>query len=277
MRTHALAMAAAVASLSVTAAPAPAAAQGMGLGSLFKCDSGSGKTGAIVGGLAGALAGSQVSKNERTLGAIVGAGLGAWAGNQVACRMNDSGRDRAETAFERALNTGRTQTWTDPRTGASGRVEVVSGGFDSRQAAYAGEYSRPVSATDLRYARGVQRVRTGLRPAAPVYESPGRVNVRAAPGTNAPVVDRLRAGEQVRAVGMTGDGWLAVEADGWVRGYVSASALRAVPAVTYVRNMDSPYECRIVQQTISQRGYRAETQRFNACRDPGGEWRLEPI
>lgn len=276
MRTHALAMAAAVASLTATAAPAPAAAQGMGLGSLFKCDNGNGKTGAIVGGLAGALAGSQVSKNERTLGALVGAGLGAWAGNQVACRMNASGRDRAETAFERALNTGRTQTWSDPRTGASGRVEVVSGGFDSRHAAYAGEYSQPVSATDLRYGRGIQRV-NGLRPAAPVYESPGRVNVRAAPGMNAPVVDRLSAGQQIRTAGMTRDGWLAVEEDGWVQGYVSASALRPVPAVTYVRNMDSPYECRIVQQTISQRGYPGETQRFNACRDTAGEWRLEPL
>ncbi|HEY8617805.1 SH3 domain-containing protein [Phenylobacterium sp.] len=276
MRTHALALAATAAALTTTAAPLPAAAQGMGLDRVFSCSGNRGTTGAVVGGLAGALAGAKVAKND-TLGAVVGAGLGAWAGNQIACRMNDQGRDRAETAFQRALDTGRAQSWSDPRTGATGRVEVLSSGYDSRHAAYAGEYSRPVSATDLRFAPGVQRVRTGLQAAAPMYVANARVNMRAAPNTAAPVVERLSSGQQVRVAGMTRDGWLAIENDGWVQGYVAASTMRPLPAVSYVRNMDSSYDCRLVQQTVSMRGYRTETQRFNACRDTGGEWRIEPI
>lgn len=280
MRKHALALTAAAAALATTAAaPTAASAQGMGLGQIFSCQGSTGTTGTVVGALLGGLAGSQVSRNERTLGAVVGAGLGAWAGNQLACRMDNSSRDRAENAFERALNTGRAQNWSDPRTGATGRIEVVSNGFDSSYAAapYAGQYSRDVSSTDLRYARGIQRIYSGFQASAPTYMAPGRVNVRAAPSVDAPIVNRLRAGTEIRVAGMVNGGWLAVEEDGWVQGYVSAAAVRPAGPTAYVRNMDSPYTCRLVQQTISMRGYPTEVQRFNACRDSAGQWRLNPV
>lgn len=275
-----LALTAAAAALATSAAaPMPAAAQGMGLGQIFSCQGSTGTTGTVAGALIGGLLGSQVSKNERGLGAVVGAGLGAWAGNQMACRMNSNGRANAENAFERALNTGRAQNWQDARTGATGRIEVISNGFDSRYAAapYAGEYSRNVSSTDLRYARGVQRIYSGFQASAPVYVAPGRVNVRAAPSANAGVVNRLRAGQEIRVAGMVNGGWLAVEEDGWVQGYVSASAVRPASTMAYVRNTDSAYSCRLVQQTISMRGYPTEVQRFNACRDSVGQWRLNPV
>lgn len=278
MRKHAIALTAASALATAAAAPAPAAAQGIGLNSIFSCQGPNGTTGTIAGALLGGLAGSQISKNERGLGAVAGAALGAWAGNQIACRMNSNGRAQAEGAFERALDTGRAQNWYDSRTGARGRIEVVSQGFDSAYAApYAGQYSRNVSASDLRYARGVQRVYSGLQASAPLYVASGRVNVRAAPSTRSAVIDRLRSGQEVRVAGMVNGGWLAVEEDGWVQGYVSASAVRPVTTRAYVRNTDSAYDCRIVQQTISMNGQRTETQRWNACRDPRGEWRLNPI
>ncbi|HEY8574600.1 SH3 domain-containing protein [Phenylobacterium sp.] len=277
MRRHALALTAAAAALA-TATPQTAAAQGMGLGQIFSCQGPNGTTGTVAGAVIGGLLGSQVSKNERTLGAAAGAALGAWAGNQMACRMNSSSRATAEDAFERTLNTGRAQSWHDPRTGATGRVEVVSNGYDSAYAApYAGQYSRNVSSTDLRYARGIQRIRSGFQAAAPVYIAPGRVNVRAAPSSDAPVVNRLRAGTEIHVAGMVNGGWLAVEQDGWVQGYVAAAAVRPARTMNYVRNTDSPYSCRVVQQTISMRGYQTEVQRFNACRDQAGQWRVNPI
>lgn len=278
MRTPVMALAATAAALATTAAPLPAAAQGMGLGSLFSCQGSNGTTGTIVGGLLGGLAGSQISKNERTLGAVAGAALGAWAGNQLGCKMNTSSRTQAQTAFQRTLDTGRAQNWYDPRTGATGRIEVVSNGYDSAYAApYAGQYSRNVSSTDLRYARGVQRIYTAFEPAAPAYVAAGRVNIRSAPTPGAPVVNRLRAGDQIQVAGRVNGGWLAVEEDGWVQGYVAAAAVRPASRMAYVRNSDSAYACKIVQQTISVRGYPTETQRFNACRDTAGQWRLNPI
>lgn len=271
MRTHVIALAASVAALTTTATPWPATAQGLGLGSLFSCRGSQGTTGAVVGGVAGAVLGSQVSKNERGLGAVVGAGLGAWAGNQLACRMNTSGRSRAERAMQRALDTGRPQSWYDSRTRTSGRVELVSDAYAG--AASAGGYGRPVASADLRYAAGVERA-YDLASGAPLYRSDRRVNVRAAPSTQAPVVDRLRPGETIAAAGVTPDGWIAVQEDGLVRGYVAASVVRPTGGAAYA---GASGDCRVVRQTISAPGYGTETQRFNACREAGGQWRLEPI
>jgi surface antigen len=266
MRTHVLALAASVAALS-TAAPLPAQAQGMGLGSLFSCNGRSGSTGAVLGGIAGALAGSQVSKNE-TLGAVVGAGLGAVAGGQLACRMNSSSRVQAQDAFQRTLETGRAQSWYDSRTGARGRIEVV----DHGGAPYAGDYGRHVSATDLRFGRGVERVYR-LSSAAPTYRADRRVNVRSAPELDAPIVDTFTRGETFETAGVTADGWLAVEEAGMVIGYVPDDLVTPAAGMTYARGDG----CRVVQQTVTMRGYPSEVQRFNACRDRSGEWRLTPM
>jgi surface antigen len=270
MRTHAIALAATVAALTTSAAPA-ASAQSWGLDSLFSCRGNTGTAGTIVGGLAGAALGSQVSKNERTLGAVVGAGLGAWAGNQIACRMNTSGRERAETAFQRALDTGRPQNWHDPQTGASGRIDVLSRGYADNRAPYAGAYGSQAAATDLRFAGGVERV-YNLGPTAPLYRTDRRINLRAAPSASARIVDRLQPGETIRPAGLTRNGWIAVEEAGLVRGYVSAGVVRPAGELTYAAGAD----CRLVEQTISMRGYRTETQRFNACRDSDGQWRMTP-
>jgi uncharacterized protein YraI len=43
--------------------------------------------GALIGALAGAALGSQISKNERGLGAVAGAGLGAAAGSAIGCEQ----------------------------------------------------------------------------------------------------------------------------------------------------------------------------------------------
>jgi surface antigen len=248
------------------AAVAPALAQGGSpLSSLFSCSNPGAKdrTGAIVGGLAGALIGSRVSKNERALGAIVGAGLGAAAGHYVGCRMNNDGRVRAEGAIRTALDTGRDQTWSDPSSGAYGRIEVMAPGRGD------GGYAPPIDVRDLRYARGVDRV-YDLRPAAPAYTAPGKVNLRTAPDAQGRVIDQLRPGEEVRVAGQS-NGWLAVIEDGRVEGYVATTAMR--PAGVYGERA----ACRTVEQTITQRGYATETNRFNACRDDRGEWRINPV
>jgi surface antigen len=245
--------------VSLSAAPAPAAAQGAGIGGLFACDApGSNAAGgAVIGAIVGGLAGSQVAKNERTLGAVVGAGLGAVIGNSIGCRMNRQAQLNAQSAFERALETGQTQSWRDPETGAAGRIEVVGRGPRT----------------------GGWRYDDGIAPAQRLvgyggsYEAAGRVNVRAAPSAQAAVVDRLQPGERIASVGSTPGGWLAVEEEGVVTGYVSAAAVRPLQG----GGSAGAGGCRVVQQTITAAGYAPETQRYNACRDAAGGWRVSAI
>jgi surface antigen len=226
---------------SFAVAPPAAAAGSFGLGSLYSCNTAGQRdtTGAVIGGLVGGLAGSQISKNERALGAVAGAAIGAAIGNSIGCRMDRQAAVRAQNAFERALETGRPQTWSDETNGVSGRIEVVG---------------RP----------GGGPGRSGLR----AYRTIGRANVRAQPNVNAQIVDRLQVGEEIRT-GAPVNGWLPVIEGGIVQGYVSASAVQPADG--------GGGDCRTVQETVTTRGYAPETQRYSACRDTSGEWRLTAI
>lgn len=93
-RTAALASAAMLAGLMPAALPTMAVAQQAN--GITNCDAPGGRqrAGAVIGGVIGALAGSQISSNERTLGAVAGAGAGAAAGSYIGCNQQ---RTRAES------------------------------------------------------------------------------------------------------------------------------------------------------------------------------------
>lgn len=240
---------------------APAAAKG--LSSLYSCNAeGSANTkAAVVGGLVGALAGSQLSKDNRALGAAIGAGLGAALGNNVGCRMDRKTQQDAQQAFQRALDTGTAQNWSDPNTGTSGQIQVLN------------RASSPQSGT---VSSGRWRFADGVTPASRVsnlggtYSAKSRVNVRAAPNTSAPVIDRLQIGEQFQSGGSANGGWLAVVEGGLIQGYVAGSMAQQAGGRT-------GGDCRRVEQTINERGQPTVREQFDACRDANGSWNLNAI
>jgi hypothetical protein len=105
-------------------------------------------------------------------------------------------------------------------------------------------------------------------PATWAAPTPGasRVNVRAAPNASAAVVDRLQAGEEIEVAGAVAGGWLAVIEDGYIQGYVASAVVR--------RAGGYGGDCRLVQQTVTERGRAPVRERYTACRGDGGAWNI---
>lgn len=242
---------------SLVAAPAPALAQSRPLGGLFACE-GSGKKqegGALIGAAAGALLGRSLAKNEKTLGTLLGAAAGAAAGSYIGCRMQSTDAALAEQATKKALETGVAQTWSNSRTGNSGRISVVSSSFGP-----------PIDSRNLRFASGVQSL-PSYEAAGGGYVASGAANLRAGPSTKAATVGKLAAGESFDALGLVpAGGWVLVGRGGEAVGYVAASLVR--PAGQAVAS------CRVIDASVSGGGQAASSQRYSACRDARGEWRL---
>lgn len=244
---------------------------GGGVGSIFNCDASGGRQegGALIGGIVGALAGTQVSKHERGIGAAIGAGLGAAAGSWVGCKLQRDDQSRMAQATDQALAYGQPQSWDNPDTGASGRVSVVANGYGP--APY-----QPVDLNGLQLANGVQ-LASAYEPTAPQYSVTASTYVRAAPTTRSGVTGRLRRGERVQALGrVRGRSWVLVGQNGLGVGYVPTTVARPVSGYGYASS-NGGGDCRVVEQTVNTRDYGADTQRYRACRAGNGQWQFTRI
>jgi surface antigen len=236
------------------------------LGSLYSCDAAgsSNTTGAVVGGIVGGLVGAKIAKND-AVGAVIGAGLGSALGNNVGCRMDRKASVDAQTAFQRALDTGKPQSWSDPANGIKGKIEVLGPATGGNSG---GGY---VPTAPWRFASGVTPV-SRVSTQGGDYTANGRINVRAAPNTSAAIVRKVQPGEPLRISGAAPGGWLAVEDAGYVQGYVASSVVRPSGGGGGYGG-----DCRLVRQTINERGQAPVQQQFNACRDSRGEWQLTTV
>lgn len=104
--TAAVAAAALLGGLAPMALPTAAVAQQAN--GITNCDAPGGRqrAGAAIGAVIGALAGSQISDNERALGAVVGAGAGAAAGSYIGCNQQRARSYNSDYAY--SDNSGET-------------------------------------------------------------------------------------------------------------------------------------------------------------------------
>lgn len=257
----------ALALVAVLAAPGSLQAQqsfsrGNPLSSIFRCDAEGNKqgTGAVIGGVVGGAVGNQLSKKDRALGTVLGAALGAAAGSYVGCRMQASDQQKAQQAAEDALNRGGSQSWSNPDTGASGNVQVVSNP----------NLPQAVNLAGLRLASGVTLV-NGYDGASGRYRARNVANLRGAPSTASAVLGKLRKGETIDAIArVSGTNWLLVGNGGVGRGYVSEAVVSMVGATTYAQS--SGPSCKTFDQTLATRDGAPETRRYTACQDNAGQW-----
>lgn len=228
-----------------------------GIGGIFGCSADGSKQeiGAVAGGILGGFLGNRIAgRGNRTLGTLLGGALGAAAGSAVGCKLQKDDRAKAERAMEQAVLTGQDQSWSSADSGASGVVEV-------------GSDVQGVSLADLKLARGVEPASGYTKVDAPFVAS-STVNVRAAPGTAAPILTRLAHGQRVWVpAAVEGQPWLLVSDGGVGQGYVSAPLLRKA-----LTNSKVASGCRMVRQTVSLPGQAAETETLQACKSSDGQW-----
>jgi surface antigen len=80
-------------------------------------------------GAAGGVFGARALGGGRTgqiVGGVTGAAIGGVVGYQIARMLDEKDKPRHAAAAERALETGEGQSWKNPETGTSGKVEVVA-------------------------------------------------------------------------------------------------------------------------------------------------------
>jgi surface antigen len=304
-----------LAATAVLAAPlaavAPAQAQygqpsGNPLASIFSCNTPGNRqgTGAVVGALVGGLAGNQIADNDRRSGTVIGALVGAAAGSMIGCKMQTQDQQRAQAVTQQALASGVSQSWNNPQTGASGRVDIVNtfnyGGPQNYQGGYQGDngynqaYNARPTVNTVRYAQDVERPRE-FQPSEGVYSATGNVVIRSGPSKRARQLGSLRNGETFDGlVRVEGTDWVLAMRDGLAIGYVSETNTRFM-GDSYAQNNSgynnnynnggynnaSPYQpydarrgqmCRVFDQTFTYNTGQSETQRYTACQRSTGEW-----
>jgi surface antigen len=249
--------------LLVAALAQPATAQGL-LDNVTNED-----IGRVVGGVGGALLGSQFGGGSgRLVGAAIGGVAGVMLGGEIGRRLDAPQSAGVTQASQQALDSGQPVSWTSSDGAVSTDARVVETQW--RPA--------PQGPSPL----GVVATVPAIELIGAPYAARSNSNLRGGPGTDYAVMDTLRAGETVQVVGkVVGQDWLMVSRDGVGRGFVFANLLSPAPAAAAggVRTastdqMAGVRECSVLEQTVRTRDGASETMRARACRDANGQWVL---
>ncbi len=226
------------------------------LGNIFGCQASGSKQeiGAAVGGVAGGLLGNRIAgRNSRTLGTVLGGVLGAAGGSVLGCKLQKNDRAKAERALENAVATNQSQSWENPETGASGRVEV-------------GQAASGAALSGIKFANGVEPA-DGYDRINGAFVSTSSANIRNAPGTDAKIIGKLSAGQNVWVpASVSGSPWMLISNAGVGQGYVSSALLKRAAINTVAAG------CKSIRQTVSTANGATESENLQACKGKDGQW-----
>lgn len=172
------------------------------------------QAGTVIGGLSGALIGSQIGGGKgRVLATVLMAGAGAYIGNKIGSMLDERDREALAQQTQQALmqaeaGSAKPISWTSQHSGATAKIEQGK--------AY--EQQKPVA---MKRVASIQPVPSMKLIQAP-YVTMKSSNVRAAPDMNGDKVGGLQPGTEFTAVGSTGD-WILVGRKGVTVGYVHNS------------------------------------------------------
>ena len=208
---------------------------------------------------------------------MVGAALGAAAGSYIGCKMGSGDVTRAQAATQTALREGRSESWTNQRSGASGRIDIVDtySYGEPRDGGDRGRGRQQARVEDLTFGQDIERPRD-FKPAEGAYQASGVVVLRGGPSQRARSVGKLSQGDTVDAVArVSGADWLLVSRNGAALGYVSEAQLQLVQERGGKGGDRGGSTCRVFDQTYTAKDRQPETQRYTACETAKGEWVIQ--
>ncbi|MEQ8813120.1 MAG: SH3 domain-containing protein [Thalassobaculum sp.] len=226
--------------------------------------------GRVLGGVGGALVGSQFGGGSGKLVAVAAGAIGGmFLGGVIGKQLDPSDRQGIAETRQQALDTGQPVTWNNPDSGVQSTARVVETSYRPVPA------ERSTDSEDL-----VWRV-PPLQLIGGDYVATTTSNVRGGPGTEYGVMDQLKDGEPVYVVGKVVEAdWMMVARNGIGRGFVHADLLRPADVATRVdrplsnANLAGVRECSILEQEVRLADGTSETKRARACRSADGSWEL---
>ena len=231
-----------------------------GIGGIFGCSADGNKqtTAAVIGGVVGGVLGNRIAgRGNRTLGTLLGGALGAAGGSALGCKLQKNDQAKAERAMEDALAKGESQSWENPETGASGRVDISSAASGA-------------TLSGLKFANGVEPW-SGYRKVGGAFVTTNSANVRSRPGLDGQIVGKIPAGARVWVPAATeGAPWYLISDNGVARGYISNALLKRA-------STETASNCKMVKQTVALANQGSESETFQACKDNAGQWVLTRV
>jgi surface antigen len=114
--------------------------------SLSACDEQ--QIGTIAGAAGGAAAGKAIGGDGTSgyVGLIIGAVAGGYLGGELGKRLSNRDREQQASATNKALDTGSSQSWSNPESGARGSV-AVNEPFQSKTGSTNGQTCRAFSSS----------------------------------------------------------------------------------------------------------------------------------
>lgn len=232
--------------------------------------------GALIGGGAAALACKNVKNDAMRMLCIGGgAALAGAIGSKIAEALEEQDRQRLLAAQEQALNTSQPVSFSNPETGVTGRVTVLS-------EAPPQTVTKPVK---------VLKERVTTVPPLDLVNAPYRAtantNLRGGPGTDYAIVGKLAKGETVQVLGrVKGKDWYLLGSGDVGTGYAfhnllspvgsgaPAPALAPPPgAVSEVAAATEQLPCRRVRQEVTVHD-RNLSEDVTMCQQGDGSWRI---
>lgn len=229
---------------------------------LAGCKSVGQQIGSTIGSTVGYSIGGGIATSTGTV-------VGSLLGGEIAEALDPESQRLASEATGEAITSGETQSWSNPKTGASGEVQVV-------------EETQQQKTVEVVVLKDKVEELPPIDVIGRTYVATAEANVRGGPGTNYKVVSDLDSGEPVNVVGkVQGKDWFMVSQGDVIIGFVSTTLLAPTTAPTLPpevkpegpvtkQAVSAEVTCRTAEHRVRLPNGDMKTELVDACQTPEG-------